>query len=910
MKILKHNDTPKHKKILKHRCKHCNEISGNKKFCCNGCMAAYGLIQKMNLKKYYDFCKKIYNSKPMKIENIINKIDYSEYIKESNDKIHNKIFEINLIVEGIHCGSCVWLIENTLSKQKNVLLAKVNLSTKKLKILWKNNSADCINGMDNIDNINNINNIDGAKNTVDHFIQLLNKIGYKLIPYNITDLENEKIKYEKNLLKYLIIAGFIWLQNMMISMGIWAADTTAVSATAAGVASEMGYYTQQFINIISATITIPGILYTAQPFFYSAINAIKNKRSNMDVPISLATFITLGMSIYSQVFDYFNISIYNYATDIGVSSNTYYEAVSGLIFALLIGKYLDIKTRNQAYSHVHDLLLSQVSCVTILNNDNKLELINIKNIKLGDTVVVTAGEKISVDGVIIYGNTEVDNSIINGESTPKYVDVGDYINAGTINLQNPIKIRVEKRAEDSVIANMLKLIEIAEQNRSKFVRISDKAAKLYTPMIFCISIITLIIWKFFIKNISWHSAIENAVSVLIITCPCALGLAVPVVQVIASSILIRNGIMPKTPDAIERISQINEIVFDKTGTLTEGRELMNSNDILSLSNNVKAFMLEICSKSQHPSSKSIAKVLNNIENKNNINIGGNIDVGEVKEESGYGIYGKNNDIIMYIGRKNWVLEKIDEDITKYNAKDTTEDVDFSLVYCAYKIIKTEITDTSKIKKTREELKEKLKEKSKELESIKFHIIKLLFKDTLKVEAKNMIDLLNKSYPYNISILSGDNINNVKNIAQELGVNEYIAEVNPIEKYNIIYAKNTNINHKIKTNVLMVGDGLNDSAALKIAHASMSPSSGIGIAQNCADIVFNGTLMAIPITLKIARKSQMLMKQNIIISFVYNAITIPIAMMGLVTPFAAAIVMSTSSIVVVLNSMRLKNKLRY
>ncbi len=812
-------------------CLHCGNSSNNI-FCCLGCKTAHNIIKSLNLSKYYEFCSKIYNTKPSTIINSMdNQLNYLEYVS-----LNGKNNEIQLLVEGIRCGSCIWLIENTLKQEANILKARINLSTKKIHLIWE-----------------------GEPNFIKNIVSLIEKLGYKLLPFSINHLEQQRIENEKSLLKRLSIAGFIWIQNMMISMGIWAGDWN----------NDIGKYSKDFMNIISALITIPGICYAAMPFFISAFHSLMKKRSNMDVPISLATIITLLISVYGQLISSFAINNSVLLNNLSLE-NTYYEAASSLIFALLIGRYLEAKVSNKAYSYCNYLLLSQVSSVSIYNEQGNLSIIPIEKAKPGDIALVAAGEKIPVDGIIIDGESEIDNSIITGETIPVNVKVNSHVHAGTINLMQPLKIKVLKVAEDTVLSNIIKLVELAGQAKSKYVKLSDKASKLYTPIVFSLALITLIIWLLFIK-VTFSVALLHASAVLIITCPCALGLAVPMVQIIACSELIKNGIMVKTSDALERINETNTIIFDKTGTLTVGKPILLNKQILSeLNQEELAILLTLTSKSAHPLSKAIRKAI--IELQPNCNM---INKVEIYEERGEGIKAKLNNNIILLGKEKWVCSDYNH-TTKTLLLREKEGAQYLETWFKY---------------------------SEHKQAIRF-----IFSDEIRSGA---IKVIKKLYNdgFNLLILSGDKQEIVKNFAQKVGIKNYYYELTPNEKYSFIknlQKSSKGSNHKtLKANhALMIGDGLNDSAALKIAHSSISPSSAIEIAQSCADVVFQGSLYSILKVINTSKIAIKIMKENIILSLSYNLICIPIAMIGITNPAIAALTMSTSSIVVILNSMRI------
>jgi Cu2+-exporting ATPase len=771
------------------QCKHCGEkVAQSHKFCCFGCELANKLINELNLEKYYEFCKNIYQSKPMKVYQIDNKLDYIAHVQKEGS-----LKRINLIVEGIHCGSCVWLIENTLKKQPNVLNARVNMSTKRLVLEWEGKAEKIIEAVSTIE-----------------------KIGYKLIPFTPDASLLTAQKYEYHLLRCMFISGAAWMGIMMITLGIWASD-----------ANEMGVYLRSILHWIVAIIAVPAVIFSAEPFFKSALKALRAGHTNMDVPISIATITATLISIYeTTIADQF----------------TYFDAATNLVFFLLIGRYLDFKMRNKARQYAQNLILTQAKSVTIASGKT-LRLVDIKKVRPGDIAFIAVGERIPIDGQIIEGVTQVDNSLITGETMPIDLKVGEFVNAGTINLTNPIKVKVLKVAENTVLGEIIKLMETAEQAKAKYVQLADKIASFYTPIVLTISLVTFAYWAYF-GNLT--QGLINAISVLIITCPCALGLAVPVVQVIASSKLMAQGILLKTGNALEKLSGIDTVVFDKTGTLTIGKpQLLNQNDFTKKELEVISAM---AAKSKHPLSQAIVATV------------GQSDISlKVTEEEGMGLKAKYKGAEIRLGNRKWCE-------VKNQVRDQYTEVWFK-------------SGNNKEKR-------------------------LIFLDKLKEDATKVVAWA-KSKKFACWILSGDKALIVSKIARECGIENYKSEVTPKDKYKFI----DELTRQGKK-VLMVGDGLNDSAALKAAYVSMSPSSGLDITQNAADIVFHSKLKPVVTSYDTAVFAQTLVKQNFFLSFAYNAVTIPIAMAGFVTPVLAAIVMSLSSIMVVVNSMRLslgKNK---
>ena len=766
------------------KCLHCeSDIASKKKeFCCVGCQYAYKFVSKLNLQKYYKYCSELYSTTPQTVTVFENNFIYTDSIID-NQGDEKKIY---LAVEGIFCGACVWLIENSLEKQANVISARVNMSTKRLTLVWK-----------------------GDVEQIDQYVHLIHNLGYKLIPYDSAQ-ENQHLNEEKKILRYIAIAGGAFAQSMMIAIAIWAGSLGS---------NNIGNYTRLMLHIVSGLIVLPAIIYCGQPFFKSAWVALKHKTTNMDVPISIAILSAILISLQEVVRE----QVY-----------TYFDSAIMLVFALLIGRYLSLKAKNQAQNAAYKLVLSQPLSATLVKVD-KLCLVNIKDIKVGDIVLVTNGEKIPVDGVLLDKACEVDTSVITGELTPKLVNQNDYLYAGTVNVSAAIKVEVQKIGEQTIISEIIKLLENAGQKKSKYQMLSDRVSKIYTPFVLTIAIITYL-WWINIEGIESSQALLYAVSVLIITCPCALGLAVPVAQVITSMRLMSKGVLLKTQDALEKLSNIQSAIFDKTGTITSGRpSLIQQNT----SKEKMQIIATMASHSKHPLCKAIYNSFT-----------GEILSFDVVEHKGMGLLGNFNGEEVKLGNREFC--GIDENIND------------EYMECWF------LCGNNKP-------------------------LRLLFADSLRQGSAEMVAYF-KNHCQDVLILSGDRENVVKKMALNLQV-DYRAECTPEEKY-------TYLEYNKDNKVMMVGDGLNDAAALKMAYVSASHSEAIDITQNSADIIFQNDIKSLVFAHKISKRANKVMKQNIAMSFVYNVVTIPIAMMGLVIPIIAAITMSLSSIMVVLNSCRI------
>ena len=750
------------------RCLHCDAPTSGGEFCCTGCEAAYCAVQKIGGGSSNQ------------------EVIFSPFVNVDDEGNNH----ITYSVKGIHCASCIQLIENALYGQSDVENARVNMSTERLIVSWK-----------------------GKKERADALAKIVSDLGYQVKSFNESNAKKESKSEEKFLLKCLAIAGFAMGNLMMISVGLWASD-----------GKTMGMATQDFFHLISAIIAIPAVFYSGRPFFYSAISVLKGGHTNMDVPISIAVTLATLMS----VFEAFN-----------QGEHVYFDSAVMLLFFLLIGRYLDHRAKGKAKESATELLSMLHGTATVIEN-GKTSAIPISELREGMEVLVAMGENIPADGAIIKGESQIDMSLITGETMPQGIKIGDEVFAGTVNLSTPLRLKVSKASDSSLLSDIVKLMEKAEQGQAKYVRLADKAARLYTPVVHSMGLLTFLGWWLLMSQ-PWQPSLLNAITVLIITCPCALGLAVPVVQVLASGKLMKGGILLKSGDALEKLAKVDVAVFDKTGTLTLGKPSLLEGKYTEENLKIAA---SLASHSKHPLSKAICSFYN----------GELLEVEDLQEISGKGLQGVIGGKQVRLGNRNWCAENAEEEnatLELWLLVDGEQPVQFT------------------------------------------------FSDALRSDAKQVIKQLQqrgiKTY-----LLSGDRQQTVEKIASKVGIENYQAKLTPTQKCDFIEEMKAN-GHK----VLMVGDGLNDAPALATADVSISPSTAMDISQNTADIVFQGEgLQAVLNSIKTASMSEKLVKQNFMLAVIYNIIAIPMAVMGYVTPLVAAIAMSGSSLVVIGNSFRL------
>lgn len=714
-------------------------------------------------------------------------IDAQNFVTTKNDGTYS----LNVLVDGMHCPSCVAIIEDALKKNQQVISARLNLSTKRLNIIWQ-----------------------GIPEYAERWISLINRMGYHAVPFDSQTAETAEKKEEKFLLRCMAVSGFASGNLMLFSVALWSSDSV-----------EMGDVTRTFFHWIQALIAIPATAYSGMPFYRSAWQALKQWKTNMDVPISMAVILATLMSVYET------------AT---FGRYSYFDSAVMLLFFLLIGRYLETRARGRARGAAHDLLQMMTGHATILENGSQ-KVISLSDIKENMVLSVAAGEKIGADGIVTSGTSELDTSLITGETLPRAIKPGDTVFAGTVNLIQPLTIQVTREHERSLIAEIVKLMEVAEQSQARYVTLADRISGWYTPGVHALALATFIGW-FLMGHIAWQMALLYAVTVLIITCPCALGLAVPVVQVLASGKLMRSGILLKSGSALERLATITHTVFDKTGTLTLGRPTLQS----SHSEYELQLAASLAAHSKHPLSQALVNANHNT-----------LLPMKVHEIPGYGLETLYQGQTIRLGKRNWCTNLPDE-------ADTSPELWLAVEGNAP--------------------------------------LRFLFQDTLREDARHVVQLLHSKNIQTI-LLSGDRREITKKTANDVGIHNYEGALTPLEKTQRIAALKTN-----GAKVLMVGDGLNDAPSLSTATVSMSPTSAMDITQNAADIVFQGArLQPVLTAFHIAKFSQKLVRQNFILAIGYNVLAIPLAVAGYVTPLVAAIAMSSSSLVVIANAMRLNSQ---
>ncbi|WP_282609762.1 heavy metal translocating P-type ATPase [Pelagibius sp. Alg239-R121] len=703
--------------------------------------------------------------------------------------------QTDLSVPGIHCAGCIASIEKMFAAMPGVASARVNFSLKRVAVQWR-----------------------PADNAKPDLIAALNRLGYDAHLFSPETVEEDP--EFKRLIRALAVSGFAAMNIMLLSVSIWSGAEGS---------------TRQAFHWLSAIIAVPAVAYAGRIFFASAWSALRHGRSNMDVPISVGVILAIGLSLYDTRQD---------------APHAYFDAATSLLFFLLIGRTLDHAMRRKARSAVSGLIKLMPRGATVIGPNEIRSYRPLETIAPGTTILVAAGERIPLDGIVLSGRSEIDRSLVTGESEPATVAPGADLQAGALNLTGDLKIRSTKDAEGSFVSEMIASMLTAENARARFRSLAERATAYYSPVVHTLALLAFIGWYFASGDL--HSSLTIAIAVLIITCPCALGLAVPMVQVAAGQRLFKRGILVKNGSALERLAGVDSVFFDKTGTLTRGRPSLVDTQVHDSSGLPVA--ASIARHSIHPFAKAISNELAASEPDSP-------GFDSVEEHAGLGLEARSGSTLYRLGRPDWALSDQGAALPISSSKSLSVLGKNGQLLAAF-----------------------------------------TFSDRLRADCEQTVRHL-AGQQLQVRVLSGDRKAVVEKLADDLSIECFSAELLPIEKLEQIEQNREN-GHR----VLMVGDGLNDAPALAAANVSIVPATAADAGRDGADLVFTRqSLLAVPQAIAIAKRAVTLIKQNFWLAVIYNALAIPFAIGGYVTPLIAAVSMSLSSVLVVANSFRFNDR---
>jgi P-type Cu2+ transporter len=710
-------------------------------------------------------------------------LDLSLYVRRDGATAH-----MDLAVEGVGCAGCIRKIENGLLQVPGVVEARLNFTNRRLAVAWREAELDA-GGV----------------------LLALERIGYHGHPFAPERAEADEARHARWLMKCLAVAGFAAMNVMLLSVSVWSG-------------SDMTQETRDFFHWLSALIALPAVSYAGQPFFQSALRALRARRLNMDVPISLGVLLALGMSV---------------AETIGHAEHAYFDSAVMLLFFLLCGRYLDHAMRRKTRAVAGNLAALKAE-VAHRFDGGELVSVPAAALRTGDRVLIKAGERVPADGVVISGSSEIDESLVTGETGRRAITASAMIYTGSTNYSGALTMRVTAAGAGTLLDEVERLLEKAVAARSRYLRLADRAARLYAPMVHLTAALTAVGWL--IVGAPLHDAVITAIAVLIITCPCALALAIPAVQVVASGTLFRAGVILNSGDAIERLADIDTVVFDKTGTLTLPEPRVANAE--SVDPQLLEAAARLALSSRHPLAQAVAR-----EARIRTPFEGAV------EEPGQGVRAVIAGTEARLGSPAFCGVTSD---TGAHEPGT------SIIAFAHAG-----------------------------RTAMFAIRQVLRPDAVEVVAAL------RARGLDLVILSGDRCTAVAPVAATLGIANWRPELNPVAKIAALDQLKAR-----RRRILMVGDGLNDAPALAAAHVSLSPISAADLTQAQADAVFLGERLApVLAAVTVAGRARALMKQNVWLAVIYNTVAVPIAIAGLITPLIAAVAMSGSSLLVTLNALR-------
>lgn len=696
---------------------------------------------------------------------------------------------LEFAVPDAYCAACIATIEAALDRLPHVTSARVNLSTRRVAVTF-----------------------DGSMQTALSLAPAIEAAGYRTHVLDPAATSNgDPALWE--LVRATAAAGFAAGNIMLFSVSIWAGADAP---------------TRNLFHWVSALIAIPVIAYAGRPFFRSAFAALRAGRTNMDVPITIGIALATGLSLFETITS---------------GEHAYFDASTMLLFFLLAGRTLDHVMRQQARGALANLASMLPVGAYRVGPDGVPHFVAVEQLNVDDELLLRPGDRVPVDCTVLDGSSDIDNALVSGESTPQTVGPRSGLVAGAVNLTGAMRVRVLHVVADSFLHRVDAMMADAERTRTGYRRLADRVAAIYAPVLHLTALSTFLGWGLLTGD--WHNAMINAIAVLIITCPCALALAVPMVQTVAAARLFRNGILMQDGTGLERAAAVDTAVLDKTGTLTSGRPTLAAQTFGSTA--LLRVAAAIAARSTHGLSLALAAA-----------VPAAVIDGDSHEFPGAGVEVRAPDGIWRLGNAGFCNCPQD--------RSGSPDGEASRVYLAKDGV---------------------------------CVAGFAFADALRPDAAAAIGALAK-LGLRREILSGDLSGAVADAAEGLGIGEFAAQQSPQDKFERLKLLSATGQH-----TLMVGDGINDAPSLRAAFVSMAPSTASDIGRNAADFVYtNGLLGSVPFTIDISRRALRLIRQNLGIAVVYNALALPLAIAGHVTPLVAALAMSGSSVLVVANALRL------
>lgn len=789
--------------MAKIRCDHCHleydesvliEDNG-KYFCCKGCQGIYHLLQDEGLDSFYNKMGDNTIEPPKELKDDINKFDkdgfINKYVKEKDG-----FSEISLIIDGIHCSACVWLNEKVLHRTDGIVEVSINHTNNKAKVIWDNETIK-----------------------LSQIIQTIRNIGYNAYPYDASMQEVQANAKRQDYYSRLLVGVFTTMNIMWIAVAQYGGYFT-------GMRSDI----KDILNFAEFVLATPALFYTGGIFFKGSYYALKNNFVNMDL-------LVISGALSAYIF-----SLYSMFTGHG---DVYFESVTMIITFVFAGKYIEVLTKKKAVDTLDTFSSSMPTEVTLVK-DNEKFIVGVEEVEIGDIIELRAGDKVVIDGVITSGEGSFDTSSLSGESEPVLLHAKDKVLSGSICVDSVIRYKALQPYASSMLSKIISLLEDSMDKKPRIEKLANTVSGYFSSVILVLALLTFGAWYFYTD--SFEQALIVAISVVVIACPCALGLATPVATLVGISRAAKKGVLFKEATFLETIAKCSTVVLDKTGTLTNGKPKVVDSFIEESFD--KKILYSLVSLSTHPISKGVKEFLGDMSL---------VELEEVLVVEAKGIKAKYNNEQIFAGNSVFMNEN---GFTCKELKETS-----SVLHVAYK---------NQV------------------------VASFSLEDKLRSGAKETIEYLKRN-GLKVVMLTGDNEKVAKKIADEVGIEEYEAGLFPQDKAEFI----TNLRNQGER-VVMVGDGINDTLALTNSEVAITLGSGTDVAVSVSDIVLiDDSFESLQTVFEISKNTFAKVKQNLTISILYNVITIPLAMAGFVIPLVAAFSMSLSSLIVVGNSMRIK-----
>lgn len=791
--------------------------------CCAGCQAvAQGIID-AGLGSYYKNRTADAHKAALPPEEVLAQLklyDLPEVQAEFVETLPENEKEATLMLSGITCAACTWLIEQKLLRQAGIVKVELNYSTQRARVRW-----------------------DDTRVKLSEILQLIQQTGYTAAPYDAQKVEEQTQRERKKMLIRLAVAGLASMQTMMFALPTYLYKDIE----------------EQYLTILhwgAFLMVLPAMFYSAQPFYAGALRDFRNRRTGMDTPVAIAITLTFIAGLSALVSN--------------AGQGMYFESIAMFVFFLLAGRFMEHSARRKAGDAAERLVkLVPAFCHKVIDYPNEnTEEAAVVSIQIDDILVVRAGEIVPVDGIVLRGESEINEAMLTGESLPVAKYAGSHVTAGTLNTTSPLIIQAKQVGNQTRLAHIVKLLDRALSQKPRLAELAEKYASGFTLSLIIMAIPTFLVWWYFADA---SKALWITVALLVITCPCALSLATPAALAASTGKLASDGVLIARGHSLERLAQITDAVFDKTGTLTAGKLSVAQFDNLSgsLKDNE---LIEIAQLLEQHSEHPIARAILNFQPFSSLPCGAGEGTSYLKitnkiNKIGHGISAQ---ITFHDHTQIWAIGKPD--------------------------FVAEIAGVQP---------EKLTELAKQGSLIALgnqHGFQAAFllRDTIKPDTAEMLAKLSQQN-IQLHILSGDNEAAVSQLAQQLNIHHYRAAATPEDK--LAYVQQLQTDGK---RVLMLGDGVNDAPVLAVADVSVAVAGSADVARDGADVVLlNDDFAALPLMLSQAKRTQLIIQQNLWWATAYNFIVIPLALAGMVTPWIAALGMSSSSLIVVWNALRLR-----